>query len=37
VEVQTQMFELFVYGLCTEKGRKLYQKYKEPNYQPSIL
>ncbi len=29
VEVQTQIFELFVYGMCTEKGRKLYQKYKE--------
>jgi AcrR family transcriptional regulator len=37
VDVQSQLFELFVYGLCTEKGRKLYQKYKEPNYQPSIL
>jgi TetR/AcrR family transcriptional regulator, cholesterol catabolism regulator len=29
VEVQTQIFELFVHGMCTEKGRKLYQKYKE--------
>jgi len=29
VEVQTQLFELFVYGMCTDKGRKLYQKYKE--------
>lgn len=28
VEVQTQLFELFVHGLCTEKGKKLYQKYK---------
>ncbi|MBL7871574.1 MAG: TetR/AcrR family transcriptional regulator [Cyclobacteriaceae bacterium] len=37
VDVQSQLFELFVYGLCTEKGRKLYQKYKEPNYKPSIL
>ncbi len=29
VEVQTHMFEFFVHGLCTEKGKKLYQKYKE--------
>ncbi len=29
VEVQTQLFDLFVHGLCTEKGKKLYQKYKE--------
>lgn len=29
VEVQTQLFELFVHGMCTEKGKKLYQKYKE--------
>jgi TetR/AcrR family transcriptional regulator, cholesterol catabolism regulator len=29
VEVQSQIFELFVCGMCTEKGRKLYQKYKE--------
>lgn len=28
-EVQSQLFELFVYGLCTEKGKKIYQKYKE--------
>jgi AcrR family transcriptional regulator len=36
VEVQTQVFELFVYGMCTDKGRKLYQKYKEDHYQPSL-
>ncbi len=30
-EVQSQMFDHFVYGLCTEKGKKLYQKYKESN------
>lgn len=36
-DVQTQLFDLFVYGLCTEKGKKLYLKYKEPNYQPTIL
>ncbi len=29
VEVQTQLFDLFVHGLCTEKGKKLYIKYKE--------
>jgi len=29
IEVQTQLFDMFVQGLCTEKGRKLYQKYKE--------
>lgn len=31
VRVQLQLFELFVYGICTEKGKKLYQKYKENN------
>lgn len=28
VEVQTQLFDQFVYGIVTDKGRKLYQKYK---------
>jgi TetR/AcrR family transcriptional regulator, cholesterol catabolism regulator len=28
-EVQMQIFDHFIYGLVTEKGRKLYQKYKE--------
>ena len=28
-EVQTQLFDHFVYGLCTDKGKKLYQKHKE--------
>jgi len=28
-EVQMQIFDHFVFGLVTEKGRKLYQKYKE--------
>jgi len=28
-EVQSQIFDHFVYGLCTDKGRKLYQKHKE--------
>lgn len=27
-EVHTQLFEHFIYGLCTEKGKKLYEKYK---------
>jgi AcrR family transcriptional regulator len=31
--VQMQIYEHFVYGLCTEKGRKLYQKYKEETLQ----
>ncbi|MBS1682843.1 MAG: TetR/AcrR family transcriptional regulator [Bacteroidetes bacterium] len=34
-EVQAQVFEQFVYGLCTEKGKKLYQKYKE-NHKPQL-
>lgn len=29
VEVHSEIFDHFVYGICTEKGRKLYQKYKE--------
>lgn len=28
-EVQMQIFDHFVYGIATDKGRKLYQKYKE--------
>jgi AcrR family transcriptional regulator len=37
-EVQMQIFDHFVYGLVTDKGRKLYQKYKEVNnYQPSTI
>ncbi|MBN8575403.1 MAG: TetR/AcrR family transcriptional regulator [Cyclobacteriaceae bacterium] len=28
-DVQSQLFDLFVHGLCTEKGKRLYQKYKE--------
>jgi len=31
VDVQSQVFDHFVYGLCTEKGRKLYQQYKQIN------
>jgi AcrR family transcriptional regulator len=37
-EVQMQIFDHFVYGLVTDKGRKLYQKYKEVNnHQPSTV
>lgn len=28
-EVQLQIFDHFVYGLCTEKGRELYENYRE--------
>ena len=28
-EVQSQLFDHFVHGIVTEKGRKLYHKYKE--------
>jgi len=35
-EVHFQVFEHFVYGLCTEKGKKLYQKYKENNHKPQL-
>ncbi|QOI97790.1 MAG: TetR/AcrR family transcriptional regulator [Flammeovirgaceae bacterium] len=34
-EVQEQIFDHFVYGLVTDKGRKLYQKLKDINYQPA--
>ena len=36
-EVQIQIFDHFVYGLLTEKGRKLYQKYKETQVELSNL
>ena len=36
LHVQLQVFEFFVYGICTEKGRKLYLKYKEQNQQSQI-
>jgi TetR/AcrR family transcriptional regulator, cholesterol catabolism regulator len=37
-DVQMQIFDHFVYGLVTDKGRKLYQKYKEVNnHQPSTV
>jgi AcrR family transcriptional regulator len=38
-EVHIEIFDHFVYGLVTEKGRKLYQKYKEKvnNHQPTTI
>lgn len=36
-EVQEQIFDHFVYGLVTEKGKKLYQKCKTLNHQPSSV
>ena len=36
-DVQLQIFEHFVFGLCTEKGRKLYQKYKEEVTQQTTI
>ena len=36
-EVQIQIFDHFVFGLVTEKGRKLYLKYKEITQQPSNI
>ena len=37
VEVHNQLFDHFVFGLVTEKGRKLYLKCKELNQQPSTV
>jgi AcrR family transcriptional regulator len=34
-EVQLQIFDHFVLGLCTEKGKELYLNYKEANLQSS--
>ncbi len=34
-EIQMQIFDHFVHGLVTEKGKKLYQKYKETLGRPS--
>jgi AcrR family transcriptional regulator len=31
-DVQLQIFDHFVYGLCTDKGRKLYLKYRNKLY-----
>jgi TetR/AcrR family transcriptional regulator, cholesterol catabolism regulator len=35
-KVQMQIFDHFVYGLCTDKGKKQYQKYKELNLSPTL-
>ena len=37
VELHSQVFDHFVFGLVTEKGRKLYLKCKELNNQPSSV
>ena len=36
-EVQAQLFDHFIYGLFTDKGKKLYQKYKQKNPQPYTI
>jgi AcrR family transcriptional regulator len=36
-EVQAQIFDHFVYGLVTEKGKKIYQKTKNKASQPHTL
>jgi TetR/AcrR family transcriptional regulator, cholesterol catabolism regulator len=36
-EVQQQIFEHFIQGIFTDKGRKLYQKYKQQNPQPHTI
>jgi TetR/AcrR family transcriptional regulator, cholesterol catabolism regulator len=36
-EVQAQLFDHFIHGLFTEKGKKLYQKYKQQNPQPYTI
>lgn len=36
-EVQLQLFDHFVFGLVTDKGRKLYLKYKQLNQQPTTI
>lgn len=35
-DVQMHMLEHFIYGLLTDKGRKLYQKYKDTVTEPSF-
>ena len=36
-EVNGQIFEHFVYGLLTEKGRKVYEKYKLQSNNPELI
>ncbi|MBX2965925.1 MAG: TetR/AcrR family transcriptional regulator [Cyclobacteriaceae bacterium] len=35
--VQEQLFDQFVYGIVTDKGKKLYQKHKNVNPQPLTI
>ncbi len=37
VQIQEQLYDHFVYGLVTDKGRKLYQKYKTQMNQSSTV
>jgi hypothetical protein len=34
VDIQSQLFDLFVYGMCTDKGRQLYEQYKHRQENP---
>jgi TetR/AcrR family transcriptional regulator, cholesterol catabolism regulator len=36
-EVQAQLFDHFIHGVFTDKGKKLYQKYKQQNPQPHTI
>lgn len=36
-DVQGQLFDHFIHGLFTEKGRKLYYKYRQQNPQPYTI
>lgn len=36
-DVQAQLFDHYIHGLFTDKGRKLYQKYKQKNPQPYTI
>ena len=36
-EVSVQLFEHFVYGILTEKGRKAYEKYKQQLSNPELI
>jgi AcrR family transcriptional regulator len=36
IDVQSEVFDHFVFGICTDKGRKLYQKYKQNHNLESI-
>ena len=36
-EVNIQLFEHFIYGIVTEKGRKVYEKYKLQSNNPELI